>query len=108
MTKTPEIKPERPRKGGARPGAGRKPKLLSFSSKVGDPKVFLTRVMRDPAASARIRVDAAKALLPFVHARKTDTGKKEAKQAEARKVAKGKFAPGTPPKLALIRPDTKS
>ncbi|MBZ0145738.1 MAG: hypothetical protein K8F56_19420, partial [Rhodocyclaceae bacterium] len=66
----------------------------------------LLAVMADRAQSAYLRFEAAKALMPYIHPRVGESGKKEAKQAAAGKVAKGKFAPGAIP-LALVKPDTK-
>lgn len=63
-----------------------------------DPKQFLLAAMNDPAASGQLRVDAAKALMPFVHAKKGEAGKKEQKEAAAKKVA-GRFSAAAPPKL---------
>lgn len=86
---------------------GRPPKLLSIAGgRIEDPKVFLIAVMNDVTQSGYVRADAAKALLPYVHHRVAEGGKKEVKQAAAGKAAKGKFAPGAVP-LALVKPDTK-
>jgi len=52
--------------GGARPGAGRPPKepeYLNLSSIYDDPATFLKAVMNDSGSDAKLRVDAAKALL---------------------------------------------
>ena len=60
------------RSGGARPGAGRKPKpptLIDFGRMFKDPKMFLLALMRNEQVELTIRVDAAKALLPFMYAR---------------------------------------
>jgi phage terminase small subunit len=85
--------------GGARPGAGRKPaaptplSTAPANSAAGseptasDPLKFLLDVMNDAAADGKLRVDAAKAALPFVHAKKGEAGKKEAKQEDAAKIA---------------------
>jgi phage terminase small subunit len=63
-----------------------------------DPKNFLLAAMNDPAASAALRVDAAKALMPFVHKKVGEAGKKEEKKAAAEKAA-GRFTASAPPKL---------
>lgn len=89
--------------GGARKGAGRKPKepemLASPSEKSqGDPKAFLLSVMNDPANEARSRIDAAKALLPYLYPKLGEGGKKEQTADAAKKVA-GRFAAAAPPKL---------
>lgn len=65
-----------------------------------DPIAFLKAAMNDPAASPSLRVEAAKALLPFMHAKKGEGGKKEA-SAEAAAKAANKFA--TPPAPGLKR-----
>lgn len=60
------------RSGGARPGAGRKPKepvLIDFGRTFKDPKIFLLTLMRDERANLQTRVYAAKALLPFMYPR---------------------------------------
>ena len=90
----------RPNTGGARAGAGRKKKeapVVEFSAN-GDPKKFLVELMNDPAVDVRIRSDAAKALMPFVHQKLGEGGKKEERQEAAKKVA-GRFAQSAPPKL---------
>ncbi|WP_374435313.1 terminase small subunit [Inhella sp.] len=87
--------------GGARPGAGRKPKppaFLGLSATYDDPEQFLRAVMNDATAEAKLRIDAAKALMPYVHPRKGEGGKKDAAQQAAKK-ANNRFAPATPPKL---------
>jgi phage terminase small subunit len=56
-------------------------------------------LMNDAGEEMKLRVDAAKALMPFVHQKKGEGGKKEQRQEEAKKVG-GRFSPGAPPKLA--------
>lgn len=96
------------RSGGARPGAGRPKKeaqKLEIPVPVGetlahkDPKIFLLALMNDLEADVKLRADAAKALMPFMHSKLGEGGKKELKQEGARKAAGGKFAPAAPPKL---------
>ena len=90
----------RPNTGGSRPGAGRKKKeapVVDISSN-GDPKKFLVDLMNSPEADVRMRVDAAKALMPFVHQKLGEGGKKEERQEAAKKVA-GRFSQAAPPKL---------
>jgi phage terminase small subunit len=87
------------RSGGARPGAGRPPKdpdILAIAATYDDPMKFLRAVMNDSATEAKLRVDAAKALMPFVHQKLGEGGKKEARQEAAKKVA-SRFAPAAPP-----------
>ena len=63
-----------------------------------DPKAFLLAAMNDVALDPKQRIDAAKALMPFVHQKLGEGGKKEQQQAEAQKVAR-RFAAAAPPKL---------
>jgi phage terminase small subunit len=89
------------RSGGARPGAGRKPnepEILMVAGGHDDPLQFLIDVMNDVSADAKLRVDAAKALMPFKHQKLGEGGKKEQKQKDAEKVA-GRFSAAAPPRL---------
>ncbi len=91
----------RPNSGGARPGAGRKPKepvVLHLGAIYDDPEKFLRAVMNDSGSDAKLRVDAAKALMPFVHMKKGEGGKKDDQAAKAKQVA-SRFAAAAPPKL---------
>ena len=90
------------RSGGARPGAGRKPKeptIMQLAATYDDPEKFLRAVMNDAKTDAKIRVDAAKALMPYVHAKKGEGGKKEEAADRAKRAGAGKFAPSVPPPL---------
>ena len=64
-----------------------------------DPVEFLTKVMNEPAADLRLRIDAAKAMLPFKHKKLGEGGKKEVKADAAKTAGGGKFSPTAPPKL---------
>ena len=84
------------RSGGARPGAGRKKKapepLIAQAQAHGDPLEFLRSVMNDPLADGKLRVDAAKALMPYVHERKGgegELGKKKARELAAQTADQG-------------------
>ena len=97
--------------GGVRPGAGRKPaeavKLsipvpVTESLQHKDAKMFLMALMNDLEADIKIRADAAKALLPFQHA-KVEAGVKDAKADAAKKAGAGKFGASAPPKLVSSR-----
>ena len=66
-----------------------------------DPMVFLREMMNDLQAEPKLRLDAAKALLPYVHGKVAEQGKKEQKTAAAGKVAGGKFGMSAPPRLAV-------
>lgn len=63
-----------------------------------DPKAFLIAAMNDQGTEKKLRIDAAKALMPFVHHKLGEGGKKEQRDEAAKKVA-SKFAPAAPPKL---------
>ncbi|MET1069983.1 MAG: terminase small subunit [Pseudomonas prosekii] len=71
---------------------------LAQALRHSDPKDFLLAVMNDFGSDAKLRVDAAKALMPFVHTRKGESGKKESAKEAAEKAA-GKFSRQAPPKL---------
>ncbi|MCV4343246.1 terminase small subunit [Pseudomonas capsici] len=64
-----------------------------------DPKDFLLAVMNDAGSEPKLRVDAAKALMPFLHPRKGEGGKKEERQKAAVQAA-SKFTRQAPPRLA--------
>lgn len=64
-----------------------------------DPVEFLTKVMNEPAAELRLRIDAAKAMLPFKHKKLGEGGKKDLKDDAAKVAGAGKFSPTAPPKL---------
>ncbi len=105
--------------GGYRPGAGRKkpeavkldvpvpapaeqPKITKLDVKVSDclahkdPKIFLMALMNDYEADIKLRADAAKALMPFIHAKVENTIKAD-KDSAAKKAATGKFGAAAPP-----------
>ena len=65
-----------------------------------DPKTFLMAAMNDIELGEKLRIDAAKALMPFVHKKPGEIGKKEEKLDAAQKAAGGRFgAPPPPPRL---------
>ncbi|SDP28861.1 phage terminase small subunit [Paracidovorax cattleyae] len=91
------------RSGGARPGAGRpkkEPVVLPLSTVYDEPDKFLRAVMNDSGTEAKLRVDAAKALLSAQVRRAENGGKKEQARAAAKTAGAGKFASAAPPKLA--------
>jgi phage terminase small subunit len=65
-----------------------------------DPKAFLLAAMNDGALDPKLRLDAAKALMPFTHTKLGEGGKKDQKQDAARKAGAGKYGSAEPPKLA--------
>jgi phage terminase small subunit len=57
-----------------------------------DPLKFLEEIWTDPVEDMKLRMDAAKAALPYFHGKVADKGKKESKTDEAKKAAQsGKF-----------------
>lgn len=64
-----------------------------------DPESFLTAAMNDPGLDVRMRIDSAKALMPYKHQKLGEGGKKDQKQDAAKTAAKGKFAPSVAPRL---------
>ena len=86
--------------GGGRKGSGRKPAALKEKDEsllltvptTSDPKEFLLSVMDSDEADARMRMDAAKALMPFMHLKLGEGGKKEQKQDATKAALGGKFA----------------
>ena len=68
-----------------------------------DPKEFLTQLMNCGALDPKVRKEAAAALMPYVHKKLGETGKKEARQQAAEDAAKGgsRFGPGRPPLKAV-------
>lgn len=67
-----------------------------------DPLKFLMAVMNNTGEDIDVRKDAAKAMLPYIHPKKGETGKKDAKNAAAKVAAgAGKFGSMAPPKLVV-------
>ena len=88
--------------GGARPGAGRKPKsdeekLTIASNGNQTPLEFLLSVMNDNAVEDRLRLEAAKTAAQYVHPKVGETGKKEQTGKKAEEASKGRFSPSAPP-----------
>jgi phage terminase small subunit len=90
--------------GGRRAGAGRPPAppVLSSTPGDGDPLEFLKAAMNDAGLDMRVRVECARAMLPYVHQKTNEVGKKDAAQQAAGKVAAGKYTPGRPPPLRAV------
>lgn len=88
------------RSGGARPGAGRKPKPQPETPLI--PECDMLTLLQDVALgrieATALQVRAAIAAVQYTHAKKGEGGKKE-HQAEAAKKVASKFAAATPPKL---------
>lgn len=91
------------RSGGARPGAGRKPKAKAQTPAPvpqGDRDMLqlLQDVALGRAEATPLQVRAAIAAVQYTHPKVGEGGKKEQRQADAQKVA-GRFSPAAPPKL---------
>jgi phage terminase small subunit len=102
------------RSGGARPGAGRKPKSkvevvapADVVAKVeaapnGDMLSFLQNVALGRINANATQVRAAIAAVQYTHTRTRDGGKKEDAHDAAKKAGASRFAPAAPP-LKLVR-----
>lgn len=77
---------------------GREPEKPAEDLSELTPLDFLLGVMRDPTEDKARRMSAAQLAAPYVHAKKGEVGKKEARQEAAQKVG-GRFTPTAPPKL---------
>lgn len=64
----------------------------------GNPRDFLFGKMNDPVIEPKLRIEAAKVLMPYEFAKKGEGGKKE-QQADAAKKVASKFSQGASPKL---------
>ncbi len=117
------------RSGGARPGAGRKPKVVTrreqhqeiaaeqkvaeqkqaadaaaataASLGITDPRDFLLAAMLSKFPASPAQMDAAKALLPYFHPKMGETGKKDERNEAATKVG-GVYARSAPPQQPLF------
>lgn len=91
--------------GGARPGAGRKPKPPHVTTE-RDPLEFLIGVMTGEIDASTAQFKAAVAACAYVHPKKGDAGKKDHAADAAKRASRGKFAPAAPPAnvVTLRRP----
>jgi hypothetical protein len=68
------------------------------------PLAHMLDVLNDASAAPARRDRMAIAAAPFVHPRMPDViGKKDSKQAAAAAASAGRFAPGAPPKLVVVK-----
>ncbi|WP_368655406.1 terminase small subunit [Castellaniella ginsengisoli] len=79
--------------------AGKEVNLPDLGKMFSDPKAFLMALMNDPGEDMKLRVDAAKALMPFTHERKGEASKKSAKEEAAHKAMQGRFAVPAAPRM---------
>lgn len=70
--------------------------------KESDPLEYMRRVMTDPMEEPRLRLDAAKALAAYIHAKPGEKGKREQDKDKAEKSA-SKFIAAQPPRLVASR-----
>lgn len=56
-----------------------------------DPLEFMLKLMADVGEDPKTRLEAAKAAIPYMHAKKGEVGKKEEKRTAAEKVKEGRF-----------------
>jgi phage terminase small subunit len=106
------------RSGGARRGAGRKPKVVTRAEQreqiagenaqthaaalgIEDPLEFMQGVMQGKVVATTIQMDAAKALAPYRHAKLGEVGKKDQANRDANNVG-GRFARSAPPQQTLF------
>ncbi|WP_109512790.1 terminase small subunit [Pseudomonas ovata] len=67
-----------------------------------DPQIFLTELMNSGDADLRMRLEAAKALMPYKHGKVADQGKKDAKADAAKNAGKGRYSQSRPP-LTVVK-----
>lgn len=92
------------RSGGARVGAGAKPQPKVYLEHLDggeDALDFLASVRKDKSAPAELRLRAAITEVQYTHLRNRDGGRNLAKSEKSSEAAKGKFAPGDAPRLAV-------
>ncbi len=94
--------------GGARPGAGRKPKPIvrapegvEQGSEAPDMLKFLQDVALGRIGANATQVRAAVAAVQYTHTKRHDGGKKDEQAERAAKAGAGKFA-AAPPPLKLV------
>lgn len=87
------------------PAAGRDaPPPSDVTEFYEDPKLFLQAVMNDRREDRKMRLQAAIALLPYVHQKPTEGGKKDQQEQAAAGAVQGRFAPASPPaQLKLVQ-----
>lgn len=68
-----------------------------------DPRAFLTELMNADQADLRMRLEAAKTLMPYVHGKVADQGKKEERANAAKEAGKGRYSQGKPPLTVVKR-----
>lgn len=89
------------------PGAGRDPLPPGVSRNApvyDDPMDLLKAEMNNPLVDVKTRIQAASALLPYMHQKQGEGGKKDKLDEGAREATTGRFQPmPPPPQLALVK-----
>ena len=91
--------------GGARPGAGRKPKpkpepaVLQTPANEADMLTLLMQIALGQVDASTIQVRAAIAAVQYTHAKKGEASKKDEAEARAKAAGAGRFGRREPPKL---------
>ncbi len=98
LLKNPRIVAELARIKALPPASPGKPLDTADQSPMG----YLLGIMRDERAEPALRMLAAAKLLPFMHSKAGEKGKKEERQAAGEKAASGKFAVPSAPRLAVV------
>lgn len=94
--------------GGARPGAGRKPKPVvpvegaPQDAEAPDMLRFLQDVALGRIEANATQVRAAVAAVQYTHTKRGDGGKREEEAERARRAGSGRFAAAAPPPLKLV------
>ena len=79
---------------------GKQISLPDLGKMYSDPKEFLRALMNDPTEDMKLRLDAAKSLMPFTHERKGEASKKSAKEQQlSDAMNSGRFSVAAPPSL---------
>jgi phage terminase small subunit len=76
-----------------------KPPAAHDDEVLTDPLKYMEGVMNDSSEDPKLRLDAAKTLASYIHAKPGEKGKKEQQEDNAKAVAGKRFAPGAPPRL---------
>lgn len=68
-----------------------------------DPRAFLLAAMNDLDLEPKLRIDAAKSLMPFEYAKKGEGGKKDDQASRQKAAAAGKYGVRQGPRLVASR-----
>lgn len=88
------------------PAAGRDPLPAGINPRAefyDDPMELLKSQMNNPLLDPKTRIQAATALLPYMHQKQGESGKKEKAEDAAQDAVTGRFKMSAPPQLALIK-----